>query len=95
MDLLFPALGNALAALEAERPDNPLDWLGRYLLGWSSPQPRRSDRPSALQMMNVFDFFDNELAPALSEAMAVTQRSGATGSAAVQELGHYLIDISR
>ena len=95
VDLLFPALGNALAALEAERPDNPLDWLGRYLLGWSSPQPRRSDRPSALQMMNVFDFFDNELAPALSEAMAVTQRSGATGSAAVQELGHYLIDISR
>jgi hypothetical protein len=45
--------------------------------------------------MNVFDFFDNELAPALSEAMAVTQRSGATGSAAVQGLGHYLIDISR
>ena len=33
-------------------------------------------------MMSVFEFFDRELAPALSEAMVATVRSGAVGAAA-------------
>jgi hypothetical protein len=46
-------------------------------------------------MMNVFDFFDHELAPVLGEALIATQKSGAVGSAALQELGHNLIAMSR
>ena len=94
VDSLFPVLGAALARLEAERPENPLEWLGRELLGRTSPLPSNG-RPSALQMMSVFDFFDSELAPVLSAAMTATQRSGATGQAAVEELGHCLLEMSR
>ena len=94
VDSLFPALGNALAALEAERPDNPLEWLGLKLIGRSSPLPPRT-ASSALQSMNLFDFFDHALAPVLGEAMLATRRSGAVGSAAVQELGHNLLAMSR
>ena len=46
------------------------------------------------QMMSVFEFFDRELAPALSEAMVATVRSGAVGAAAAERLGHCLLELS-
>ena len=54
VDSLFPALGTALATLEAERPSNPLQYLGRELLGLNSggiPEGLPpGGRPSGLQV---------------------------------------------
>ena len=54
VDSLFPALGTALATLEAERPANPLQYLGRELLGLNSggiPEGLPpGGRPSGLQV---------------------------------------------